>query len=60
MPPQSKAASKSPETARALRVRKLALIGVGKLGEGLLSGMLGSQLLPVSHVAVTVAHRNTA
>ncbi len=30
------------------RVKKLALIGCGKLGEGLLSGMLGSQLVPVA------------
>ncbi len=29
------------------RVKKLALIGCGKMGEGLLSGMLGSQLIPV-------------
>ena len=37
------------------RVNKLALIGCGKLGEGLLSGMLGSQLIPVEQVEVTVA-----
>jgi pyrroline-5-carboxylate reductase len=60
MNPQIKAASKSPEAARAIRVKKLALIGTGKLGEGLLSGMLGSQLIPVSHVAATVAHQPRA
>ena len=35
-------------------VRKLALIGAGKLGEGLLTGILGSQFIPVHHVEVTV------
>ena len=39
------------------RVKKLALIGCGKLGEGLLSGMLGSQLIPVESVEATVADR---
>jgi pyrroline-5-carboxylate reductase len=39
----------------ASRVKKLALIGCGKLGEGLLSGMLGSQLIPVEQVEATVA-----
>lgn len=42
------------------RVRKLALIGAGKLGEGLLSGLLGSQMVPVSHVEATVAHQPRA
>ena len=42
------------------RVKKLALIGCGKLGEGLLSGMLGSQLIPVDRVEVTVAHQPRA
>jgi len=37
------------------RVGKLALIGAGKLGEGLLAGVLGSQLLPVECVEATVA-----
>ena len=41
-------------------VRKLALIGAGKLGEGLLSGILGSQLVPVGRVEVTVAHQPRA
>ncbi len=43
-----------------IRVKKLALIGAGKLGEGLLSGMLGSQLIPVGAVAATVAHQPRA
>jgi pyrroline-5-carboxylate reductase len=42
------------------RVKKLALIGCGKLGEGLLSGMLGSQLIPVDRVEATVAHQPRA
>jgi pyrroline-5-carboxylate reductase len=42
------------------RVKKVALIGCGKLGEGLLSGMLGSQLIPVERVEVTVAHQPRA
>ena len=37
------------------RVKKLALIGCGKMGEALLSGILGSQLIPVENVEVTVA-----
>jgi pyrroline-5-carboxylate reductase len=41
-------------------VRKLALIGAGKLGEGLLSGMLGSQLIPAGRVEATVAHQPRA
>ncbi len=43
-----------------IRARKLALIGAGKLGEGLLSGMLGSQLLPAGRVVATVAHQPRA
>jgi len=50
----------SQKTARAAkpfhsRVKKLALIGAGKLGEALLSGVLGSQLIPVASVEATVA-----
>jgi pyrroline-5-carboxylate reductase len=37
------------------KVKKLALIGCGKMGEALLSGILGSQLIPVENVEVTVA-----
>ncbi len=42
------------------RVKKLAIIGAGKLGEGLLSGILGSQLVPVGAVEATVAHQPRA
>src|SRR5256712_8551549 len=54
--------SKGARAAKApdLGVKKLALIGAGKLGEGLLSGVLGSQLIPVGHVAATVAHQPRA
>jgi pyrroline-5-carboxylate reductase len=53
---------------RALRKRrvpeiptkKLALIGAGKLGEALLSGILGSQLVPAGRVEATVAHQPRA
>ncbi len=41
-------------------VRKLALIGAGKLGEGLLTGMLGSHFIPVTHVEVTVEYQTDA
>lgn len=43
-----------------LQLKKLAVIGAGKLGEGLLSGVLGSQLAPVGHVVATVAHQPRA
>lgn len=46
--------------ARDLGVKKLALIGAGKLGEGLLSGLLSSQLVPASRVVSTVAHQPRA
>lgn len=39
------------------QVRKLALIGAGKLGEALLSGILNSQFLPQSRVFATTAHK---
>ena len=42
------------------RVKKLAVIGAGKLGEGLLLGILGSQLVPVNRVEATVAHQPRA
>jgi len=38
-------------------VKKLALIGAGKLGEGLLSGLLASHWIPAERVIVTVAHQ---
>jgi pyrroline-5-carboxylate reductase len=43
-----------------LHLKKLAVIGAGKLGEGLLSGVLGTQLAPVNRVAATVAHQPRA
>ncbi len=41
-------------------VRKLAVVGAGKLGEGLLSGLLSSQWVPVNRVVATVAHQPRA
>jgi len=41
-------------------IRKLALIGAGKLGEGLLSALLESQMLPAARVEATVAHQSRA
>ncbi|MFB3921275.1 MAG: pyrroline-5-carboxylate reductase [Terriglobia bacterium] len=55
-----KAGTDATSKAHHSRFKKLALIGAGKLGEGLLSGMLGSQLVPVSHVEATVAHQPRA
>jgi pyrroline-5-carboxylate reductase len=45
------------EKKAAVHVKKLALIGAGKLGEGLLAGLLGSQLVPAERIVVTVAHQ---
>jgi pyrroline-5-carboxylate reductase len=42
------------------RVRKLAIIGCGKLGEGLLSSMLGSQLVSVDRIEATVEDQPSA
>jgi pyrroline-5-carboxylate reductase len=42
------------------QVRKLAVIGAGKLGEGLLAGLLSSQWVPVARVVATVAHQPRA
>src|SRR2546428_5789995 len=54
--------SKGARAAKApdLGVKKLALIGAGKLGEGLLSGLLSSQLVPAGRVVSTVAHQPRA
>lgn len=41
-------------------VKKLAVVGAGKLGEGLLSGLLSSQWVPVHRVVATVAHQPRA
>ena len=59
---KTKAQAHSPGSAakKEINVRKLALIGAGKLGEGLLSSLLASQLVPVERVAVTVAHQPRA
>lgn len=60
MKTRTEASSTSTRADAHIRVKKLALIGAGKLGEGLLAGMLGSQLIPVSAVAATVAHQPRA
>ena len=41
-------------------VKKLAVVGAGKLGEGLLSALLSSQWVPVNRVVATVAHQPRA
>ena len=57
MKPGTDATQKTAQAAKAFhsRFKKLALIGGGKLGEALLSGVLGSQLVPVGCVEATVA-----
>jgi pyrroline-5-carboxylate reductase len=62
MKPGTDGSQTSPRAGKDFQshVRKLALIGAGKLGEGLLSGILGSQLFPVGRVEVTVAHQPRA
>jgi pyrroline-5-carboxylate reductase len=57
MKPGTDASQKSAIAAKTFhtRFKKLALIGAGKLGEALLSGVLGSQLVPVGCVEATVA-----
>jgi pyrroline-5-carboxylate reductase len=45
---------------KQLSVHKLAIIGAGKLGEALLSGILSSQLVPAARVEATVAHQPRA
>ncbi|MCL5005880.1 MAG: pyrroline-5-carboxylate reductase [Acidobacteria bacterium] len=42
------------------RIKKLALIGTGKLGEGLLSALLQSQMLTPERIESTVAHQSRA
>ncbi|MGH9357312.1 MAG: pyrroline-5-carboxylate reductase [Terriglobia bacterium] len=51
---------KSAHVQKDAHVKKFAIIGAGKLGEGLLSGVLGSQLVPASHVVATVGHQPRA
>src|SRR6516164_3896591 len=60
MKTKTQARSPGSEAYKEIKVRKLALIGAGKLGEGLLSSLLASQLVPVERVAVTVAHQPRA
>ncbi|HEY6293223.1 MAG TPA: pyrroline-5-carboxylate reductase [Terriglobia bacterium] len=48
------------DTGRSAEIKKLALIGAGKLGEGLLSSLLASQLIPAERVWATVAHQPRA
>jgi pyrroline-5-carboxylate reductase len=62
MKPGTQTSQTSAQAAKDLHshIRKLALIGAGKLGEGLLSGILGSQLVPVGRVEATVAHQPRA
>jgi pyrroline-5-carboxylate reductase len=57
MKPATNVSQKAARAAKPFqfRVKKLALIGAGKLGEALLSGVLGSQLIPVASVEATVA-----
>jgi pyrroline-5-carboxylate reductase len=60
---KSKEADSAPSSAvkkSQSPVRKLALIGAGKLGEGLLSALLESQMLPAARVEATVAHQARA
>ena len=56
------ASSKSAHTSKdqKLHVKKLAIIGAGKLGEALLSGILSSQLVSAAQVEATVAHQPRA
>ena len=57
MKPATHASQKGTQAAKAFhsRFNKLALIGAGKLGEALLSGVLGSQIIPVGCIEATVA-----
>ncbi|MGD0922979.1 MAG: pyrroline-5-carboxylate reductase [Terriglobia bacterium] len=54
--------SKNPQASRESRlpVKKLALVGAGKIGEALLSGILSSQLVPVSNVVAADADQTRA
>jgi pyrroline-5-carboxylate reductase len=51
---------KGTHAGRDLHVKKLALVGAGIIGEALLSGILSSQLVPVTHVVATDADRTRA
>jgi len=60
MTPSAEANPSSAGRKPQSQIKKLALIGAGKLGEGLLSALLQSQVLPASHVESTVAHQARA
>lgn len=60
MKPPTETTHKRTTAGKDSGIRKLAVIGTGKLGEGLLSGMLSSQWVPVSRVVATVAHQPRA
>jgi pyrroline-5-carboxylate reductase len=53
-------AHKGTHGGKELHVKKLTLVGAGKIGEALLSGILSSQLVPVSHVVATDAEPSRA
>jgi len=57
MKPATDASQKSAQAAKTFhsRIKKLALIGGGKLGEALLTGILGSQFVPAGCIEATVA-----
>ena len=56
--PDSKRLRKARAASSAARpgVKKLGLIGTGKLGEALLAGILSSQFVPLGRVSATAAH----
>ncbi len=60
MTPSAAAAPTSAGRKTPTQIKKLALIGAGKLGEGLLSALLQSQVLPPARVEATVAHPSRA
>lgn len=59
-PKTEQSAAGAIERDSQLRLKKLAVIGAGKLGECLLSGILGTQLASVNRLAATVAHQPRA
>ncbi len=62
MKPGIETPAKAPHAPKGaqIRIKKLALVGAGKLGEGLLSGMLRAELIPLERVVATVAHQPRA
>jgi pyrroline-5-carboxylate reductase len=57
MKPATDASQKSAQAAKPIhsRIKKLALIGGGKLGEALLTGILSSQFVPAGCIEATIA-----